>query len=41
MEERYRRIEDQKPWLGVALKLQGFAKRRRLKPIVKKRKCLA
>ena len=33
MGERYRRMEDQKPWSGLALK-QDFAKRRRLKPEV-------
>ena len=37
--ERYRRMEDQKPWPGLALK-QGFAKGRGLKPTVEKRKCL-
>ena len=35
----YRRMEDQKPWPGLA-RNQDFSKRRGLKPKVKKRKCL-
>ena len=35
MEQRYRRMEDQKPWPGLALN-QDFVKGRELKPIVKK-----
>ena len=38
MGKRYRRMDDQKPWAGMAFK-QNFAKGRRLKPIVKKCKC--
>ena len=34
MEDRYHRMEDQNPWLGLALK-QDFAVRRGLKPTVK------
>ena len=30
--QRYRKMEDQKPWCGLALN-QDFAKKRRLKPI--------
>ena len=33
MGERYRRMEDQKPWCGLA-HTQDLVKRRRLKPIV-------
>ena len=38
MEERYRRMKDKKLWPGLALK-QDFAKKKRLKQIVKKCKC--
>ena len=39
MGQRYRRMKELKPWPGLALK-HAFAKRRRLKPMVKKWKCL-
>ena len=39
MGQRYRRMEDKKAWPGMALN-QDFAKGRRLKPKVKKRKRL-
>ena len=38
MGQRYRTMEDQKPWLGFAQ--EGFGKGKWLKPIGKKRKCL-
>ena len=40
MGQRYRRMEDQKLWPGLALK-QDVAKGKRLKPIFEKCKCLA
>ena len=39
MGERYRRMEDQKPWRGLALK-QDTGKGRRLRLTLKKCKCL-
>ena len=36
MGQRYRRMKDQKPWPGLTLKQQDFAKERGLKPIIKK-----
>ena len=39
MGQRYCRMEDQKPWPGLAIK-KNFAKGRGLKPIVIKCKCL-
>ena len=39
MGQRYRRMEDKKPWPGMALN-QDFAKGKELKPKVKKRKRL-
>ena len=39
MGQKYRRMEDQKPWPGLELQ-QDFAEGKRFEPIVKKCKCL-
>ena len=39
MWQRYRKMKDQNPWPALAVK-QDFAEGRKIKPLVKKCKCL-